>query len=192
MPTNSTKVQIYIIKADVCLSVFGHSNVRLTTTPVLMLWGTQGYLWLPYDPTEVINLIGERFKPKNLFFSKKYFMSFLPHYCHSFCITVIPSGLLSFLPDFCHSFRIIVIPSLLVSLLPNIVIPSELLPFQIFVTLNSSGTQRARKITTRGGHICDKPKYLVTLVFLRIYGCVWHQQFKIPNAEISRIGGQPF
>ena len=77
---------------------------------------------------------------KNIFFFKKYFVSFLPHYCHSFRITVIPSGLLSFLPDYCHSFQIIVIPSRLVSFLPNIVIPSELLPFQIFVTLNSSGT----------------------------------------------------
>ena len=49
---------------------------------------------------------------KNIFFfSKKYFMSFLPHYCHSFHSTVIPSGLLSFLPDYCHSFRISVIPS---------------------------------------------------------------------------------
>ena len=38
-------------------------------------------------------------------------MSFLPHYCHSFRITVIPSGLLSFLPDYCHSFQISVIPS---------------------------------------------------------------------------------
>ena len=43
---------------------------------------------------------------KKIFFSKKYPMSFLPHYCHSFRITVIPSGFLSFLPDFCHSFRI--------------------------------------------------------------------------------------
>ena len=43
--------------------------------------------------------------------SKKYFMSFLPHYCHSFRITVIPSRLLSFLPDYCHSFRISVIHS---------------------------------------------------------------------------------
>ena len=56
-------------------------------------------------------------------------MSFLPHQCHSFRITVIPSVLLSFLPDHCHSFRIIVIPSILVSFLPNIVIPSVLLSF---------------------------------------------------------------
>ena len=96
-----------------CLFVCQHSDVRLTSPPVLMLWGIQGYLWLPYDLTEVINLIREKFKPKNFFFSKKYFMSFLPHYCHSFRITVIPSVLLSFLPDFCHSFRIAVIPSLL-------------------------------------------------------------------------------
>ena len=88
----------------VCLSVCGHSNVRLTTPPVLMLWGTQGYLWLPYDLTEVINLIGERFKPKNIFFQKNTL-------CHSFRIIVILSILLSFLPDFCHSFRISVIPS---------------------------------------------------------------------------------
>jgi hypothetical protein len=52
----------------------------------------------------------------------------------------IPSILLSFLPDYCHSFQIIVIPSRLVSFLPNIVIPSKLLPFQIFVILNSSST----------------------------------------------------
>ena len=95
-----------------CLSVCGHFNVRtLTSPPILKLWVTQGYLWLPYDLTEVIKLIGERFEPKKYFFSKKYPMSFLPHYCHSFRITVIPSVLLSFLPDYCHSFRISVIPS---------------------------------------------------------------------------------
>ena len=67
--------------------------------------------------------------PKNTFFSKKIFMSFLPYYCHSFHCTLIPSGLLSFLPDYCHSFcisLISVIPSVLVSFLPNVVIPSEL------------------------------------------------------------------
>ena len=74
---------------------------------------------------------------KKIFFFQKNTLSYLPHYCHSFHSTVIPSGLLSFLPDYCHSFQIIVIPSRLVSFLPNIVIPSELLPFQIFVTLNS-------------------------------------------------------
>ena len=89
-----------------------HSNVpTLTSPPILKLWDTQGYLWLPYDLTEVIKLIGVTFEQKILFFSKKYFMSFLPHYCHSFRITVIPSGLLSFLPDYCHSFRISLIPS---------------------------------------------------------------------------------
>ena len=102
-----------------CVSVCGHSNVWLTTPPVLMLWGTQGYLWLPYDLTEVINLIGERLEPKKYFFQKNTL-------CHSFCISVIPSVLLSFFPYYCHSFRIIVIPSVLVSFLPNIVIPSEL------------------------------------------------------------------
>ena len=91
--------------------VCGHLNVRLTTPPVLMLWGTQGYLWLPYDLTEVINLIGERLEPKKYFFQKNTL-------CHSFRISVIPSVLLSFLPYQCHSFRIIVIPSVLLSFLP--------------------------------------------------------------------------
>ena len=39
-------------------------------------------------------------------------MSFLPHYCHSFRSTVIPSALLSFLPDYCHSFQIIAISNI--------------------------------------------------------------------------------
>ena len=109
------------------MSVCGHSNVpTLTSPPILKLWDTQGYLWLPYDITEVIKLIGETFVPKKCFFSKKYFMSFLPHYWHSFRITVIPSRLLSFFPCYCHSFHISVIPSVLVSFLPNIVIPFEL------------------------------------------------------------------
>ena len=64
---------------------------------ILKIWDTQEYLWLPYDLTEVIKLIGVTFEQKILFFSKKYFMSFLPHYCHSFRITFIPSRLLSFL-----------------------------------------------------------------------------------------------
>ena len=103
---------IYIIKADVCVRVCQHSNVpTLTSPPILKLWDTQGYLWLPYDLTEVIKLIGVTFGQKKKEFSKKYFMSFLPHYCHSFRITVIPSGLLSFLPDYCHSFWICLIPS---------------------------------------------------------------------------------
>ena len=95
-----------------CVFACHYSNVpTLTSRPILKLWDTQGYLWFPYDLTEVIKLFEERFEPKRFFFSKKYFMSFLPHYCHSFRITVIPSGLLSFLPDYCHSFHITVIPS---------------------------------------------------------------------------------
>ena len=109
-------ISIYIIKSGVCLFVCGHYNVRtLTSPPILKLWGTQGYLWLPYDLTEVIKLIGERYEPKKFFFQKNTL-------CHSFRIIVIPSIVLSFLPDYCHSFRIIVIPSVLVSFLPNIVI----------------------------------------------------------------------
>ena len=109
-----------------------HSNVpTLTSPPILKLCDTQGYLWLPYDLTEVIKLFGVTFKQKNFFF-QKYTL------CHSFRIIVIPSVLLSFLPDYCHSFRIIVIPSVLVSLLPNIVIPSKL--FRDFQILTSSRT----------------------------------------------------
>ena len=121
-----------------------HSFRIIVIPSVLKVFDSQGYLWLPYDLTEVIKLIGERFEPKKYFFSKKYPMSFLPHYCHSFRITVIPSGFLSFLPDYCHSFQIIVIPS-------DIDIPSELLPFQIFVILNSSSTlpyPKARKMAS--------------------------------------------
>ena len=128
---------IYIIKSGVCLFVCQHFNVQLTSPPVLKLWNTQGYLWLPYDLTEVIKLIGGRFfqimcasqKVRTLtsppvfklwdtqgylwlsydlsevinligvtfkyffFQKKKYFMSFLLHYCHSFRITLIPSRL---------------------------------------------------------------------------------------------------
>ena len=107
-------------------------------------------------------------------------MSFLPHQCHSFRITVIPSVLLSFLPDHCHSFRIIVIPSILVSFLPNIVIPSvllsflpdhchsfrisvipsELLPFQIF--FNPEQLQKGEKMVTRGG-LLNLKKFLIRL-----------------------------
>ena len=82
----------------VCLWTLKCTNV--TSPPVLKLWDSQVYLWLPYDLTEVIKLIEERFEPKKYFFSKKYFMSFLPHYCH-------------FFPYYCHSFRIFVIPSIL-------------------------------------------------------------------------------
>ena len=83
-----------------------HLNVLTLTSPsVLKLWGTQGYLCLSYDLTEVIKLIGVTFEEKNNFFFEKILyvipsalLSFLPHCCHSFHITVIPSGLLSFLP----------------------------------------------------------------------------------------------
>ena len=68
---------------------------QLTSPPVLKLWDTQGYLWLPYDLMEVIKLIRVTFKQK--FFFQKNIL------CHSFRITVIPfliivipSGLLSF------------------------------------------------------------------------------------------------
>ena len=115
--------------SSVCLFVCQHFNVQLTSTPVLKLL-------LPYDLTEVIKLIEETFGPNFFFFSKKYFMSFHPHYCHSFRITVILSILLSFLPYYCHSFQTTVIPPGFLSFLPYYchsfcisVIPSELLSF---------------------------------------------------------------
>ena len=40
---------IYIIKAGVSVSVCHYSNVRLTTPPVLMLWGTQPPIYLHWD-----------------------------------------------------------------------------------------------------------------------------------------------
>jgi hypothetical protein len=106
-------MRVYIIKAGVC--VCQRLNVpTLTSPPVLMLWGTQGYLWLPYDLTKVIKLFGLTkffFSKKILYVIPSALLSFLPYYCHSFRITVIPSVLVSFLPDYCHSFRIGVIPS---------------------------------------------------------------------------------
>ena len=62
----------------VCLWTLECTNV--TSPPVLKLWDSQGYLWLPYDLTEVINLTGVTFKQKNIFFFKD-----------SFQIIVIPS-----------------------------------------------------------------------------------------------------
>ena len=99
------------------LPYYCHSFRIFVIPSVLKVFDSQGYLWLPYHLTKVIKLFGVTFKQKIYFFSKKYFMSFLPHYC--------------------HSFRIIVIPSVLVSFLPNIVIPSELL-FRELQILNSS------------------------------------------------------
>ena len=92
------KQLIYIIKSGVCVCVCQHFNVLLTSPPVLKLWDTQGYLWLPYDLTKVTKLIGETFEPKIFFFFKKI-LYVVGQYCHSFLITVIPSGLLSFLPN---------------------------------------------------------------------------------------------
>ena len=100
-----------------------HYDVQLTSPSILKLWDTQGYLWLPYDLTEVIKLIGVTFRKKKYFFKKKI-------------LHVIPSALVSLLPYYCHSFRIIFIPSVLLSFLPNIVIPFEL--FRELQILSSS------------------------------------------------------
>ena len=74
-----------------------------------------------------VQSMGKKFKPPNIFFSKKDFMSFFLHNSNPFRITFISSWSISFLQYYCHSFRIIVIPS-------------KSLPFQIFVILNSSCT----------------------------------------------------
>jgi hypothetical protein len=97
---------IYLYYKVRCVFVCHYYDVQLSSPPVLKLWDTQVYLWLPYDRTEVIKLIKETFEPKNIFFSKETL-------CHSFRIIVIPFILLSFLPDYCHSFRITVTPSVL-------------------------------------------------------------------------------
>ena len=74
-----------------------------------MVWGTQGYLWLPYDLTEVIKLIRERFEPKNFFFKKILFvipsvsLSFFPYYCHSIVNHDAMTG------DFSTVFRVLFI-----------------------------------------------------------------------------------
>ena len=119
-PIVGLSVALYLCYKVRCVCVCHYRNVRLTSPPVLKLWGTQGYLWLSYDLTKVIKLIGERFEQKKNLFQKNSL-------CHSFRIIAMPSGLLSFLPDFCHSFRTFVIPSEFLSFLPNIVIPSEYL-----------------------------------------------------------------
>ena len=88
---------MYLFYKGRCLCVCQHSNVLpLTSPPVLKLWDTQGYIWLPYDLTEVIKLIGERFEPKKRCFFQ--FIFFLNTLCHSFRIIVIPSVVPSFLP----------------------------------------------------------------------------------------------
>ena len=110
-----------------CLFVCGHLNVpMLTSPPILKLWDTQGYLWLSYDLTKVIKLIGERFEQNKKIFFKKI-------------VYVIPSALLPCLPDYCHSFRIFVILSGFLSFLP-ICHAFRIIAFQIFVILNSSST----------------------------------------------------
>ena len=74
--TSGNMLNICIIKCGVC----GQSNVQmLTCPPILKLSDTKRYLGFPYDLTE---LIGETYG-QVVFLSKKDFMSFLLHYCHS-------------------------------------------------------------------------------------------------------------
>ena len=64
-----------------------HYIVKTLTSPLfLKLLNSQGYLWLPYDLAEVIELNGETLEPKRKTKSKISFMSFL-HHCHSFHVT---------------------------------------------------------------------------------------------------------
>ena len=149
----------------VCLSVCGHLNVpTLTSPPILKLWDTQGYLWLPYDLTEVIKLFGVTFKQIFFFFQKNTL-------CHFFRIIVIPSVLLSFLPCYCHSFRIMVLPS-------------ELLPFHIFFSLNSSGTFPYPK-GEKNGHRRPWPYMRVIIEYIKF----WMQSTKKKNRnrQISHL-----
>ena len=48
---------------------FCHSFRIFVIPSVLKVLDSQGYLWLSYDLTKVIKLIGERFEPKKCFFS---------------------------------------------------------------------------------------------------------------------------
>ena len=103
-------------------------------------------------------------------------MLFLPHQCHSFRTTVIPSEFLSFFPDFCHSFQNL-------SFLPNIVIPSELLPFQIFVIVNSSSTlpyPKGKKIGRQSGpYLRVHMMYVIAEAFMEAKACRFLQLFNI-------------
>ena len=84
------------IKLSTILSFFSNSRpLKLILNARLL--DSQVHIWLPYDLAEVIKLIEEIFQPKTIFFSKKYFMSFFPYYCHYFHIIVFPS-------EYCHSF----------------------------------------------------------------------------------------
>ena len=92
---------IYIIKTgvcrSVCLSTFKCPNPNQSSS-VEAVGQPMVYIRLSYDLAEVIKLIGQIFEPKgySIFFQKSTL-------CHSFCITVIPLGLLSFLPHYCRS-----------------------------------------------------------------------------------------
>ena len=76
---------------------------------VLQFWSYGiANVWLPDDLAEVIKLIRERFEtsPKKiLYVILSELVSFLPYYCHSFHISVIPS-------EYCHSFQIIAISNI--------------------------------------------------------------------------------
>ena len=103
--------------------------------------------WLPYDLAEVIKLIGEIFEPKTFFFKQILYL--------------IPPALLLFLPYYCHSFRIIVIPSVLNSVIPFVlrsVLPSEYCHFKkisSWIAPVTSHTWSVRKLDGRAGHICE-------------------------------------
>ena len=95
---------------------------------------------------------------KNIFFQKNTL-------CHSFRISVIPSVVLTFLLDYCHSFHISVIPSELMSFLPNY---CHFKYFSSWIAPVPSHSQRARKMATGGGHICECILILVRIVVLQI------------------------
>ena len=84
---------------------------------------------------------------------------------------VISSALLSFLPYYCHSFQIMVLPS-------------ELLPFHIFFSLNSSGTFPYPK-GEKNGHRRPWPYMRVIIEYIKF----WMQSTKKKNrnGQISHL-----
>ena len=70
--------------------------------PMASLWLREVFVW-PNGGNKANCGNVQAKKKKN----QKNTLSFLLHYCHSFRITVISSGLLSFLPYQSHSFRIL-------------------------------------------------------------------------------------
>ena len=59
-------VDIYPVKLSICVFV---NSTNITSPLVFKLCDTQGYLWLSYDLTDVINLTGNIQVKKMLYYS---------------------------------------------------------------------------------------------------------------------------